>query len=122
MLDQLFKDKRKILYGAIFILIILSSTYYVYQYVLLNIINTREGLTDPEPVPDNTPVPDKDSSVEVIPAYTKQKSNTISPVQSNSSVGPPTSGEPIEQEVNNLDIVNEHFTGGHGNGPTLYNF
>ena len=54
MFNQLFKDKRKLFFGAIFIVIILSSTYYVYQYITNNEIEYM--LMDPsyQPAPLNT--------------------------------------------------------------------
>ena len=116
MLTQLFKNKHKLVYGVISTLIILISIYFIYQY-----INRREGLDNADnsiPTAVEVVVPEQSTAsqstasqstatqstaTQSTATQSKQKSNTILPVQSNSSVGPPTSGEPIEE-----DIV-EHF-------------
>jgi hypothetical protein len=108
MLTQLFKNKYKFVYGVISTLIILIGIYCIYQY-----INRREGLDNSIPTAVEVVVPEQSTASQSTASQSTasqstarqstQKSNTILPVQSNSSVGPPTSGELIEE-----DIV-EHF-------------
>ena len=102
MFNQVFKDKRKLFFTVICGIILLFGLYYMYQYF------SNEGLTDNALINKTNEKPvNMVTSDNVVPAYTmKSTSSNVLPIQSISSVGPSTMGEPIEEDVK------ESFQGG----------
>lgn len=113
MFGQL-KDKRKVFIVVVCAFILIAGGNYLYKYII-----SKEGLTD-DALTDDALIVDANSEnenvIEVDPAYKKQsRSSTILPVQSQSSVGPASVGEPVIHDTIMQDPVisdiNESFTG-----------
>lgn len=112
MFGQL-KDKRKVFIIVVCAFIFIAGLNYLYTY-----INSKEGLTDDAVIVDNDS--ENENIIDVEPADKKQSdSSTILPIQSQSSVGPSSIGEPVMTDPV-MPIVEEPFTG--GDGITKYSF
>ena len=108
MFGQL-KDKRKVFIVVVCAFILIAGGNYLYKYII-----SKEGLTDDALIVDANS--ENENVIEVDPAYKKQSSSsTILPVQSQSSVGPASVGEPVIHDTIMPDPVisdiNESFTG-----------
>lgn len=108
MFNKLLKDKRKVFIGIVCAFIAIAGLNYLYKSTI-----TNEGLTDTAGV-DNADVDtagvdnNSENVIEVVIAdKPKSDPSAILPVQSPSSVGPLSAGEPVMS-----DVIVERFTGG----------
>jgi hypothetical protein len=101
MFNKFLKDKRKLFIGIVCAFIAIAGLNYLYKSTI-----TNEGLTTDV---DTAGVDNSSENVIEVVIADKPKSDPseILPVQSPSSVGPLSAGEPVMS-----DVIVERFTGG----------